>query len=97
MMLVVGMIAHGHGDLRYTQYGLDIFLHDLNYTVGSLAKLLQDLKLPPKYSSQELFGGSGSSPLFRVILQGAEICKSSLPPTSKVAIVATPIPPIFNI
>jgi len=49
---VTGMIAHGHGDVRYAHYGLDIFLHDSNYTVGSFAKLLRDLELPPKYSSR---------------------------------------------
>jgi len=37
---VTRMIAHGHGDVRYAYYGLDIFLHDSNYTMGSLAKLL---------------------------------------------------------
>ena len=40
LVTVTGMIAHGHGDVRYAHYGLDIFLHDSNYTVGSLAKLL---------------------------------------------------------
>ena len=52
---VTGMIAHGHGDIRYAHYGLDIFLTDSNHTLGSIAKLLRDLELPPKYSSRELF------------------------------------------
>ena len=34
------MIAHGHGNVHYAHYGLDILLHDSNYTVGSFAKLL---------------------------------------------------------
>ena len=75
---VTGMIAHGHGDVKYAHYGLDLFAHDANYTVGSFAKLLRDLELPPKYSSRELFNGSGSAPLFRAVLQGADICKSLL-------------------
>ena len=43
---VTGMIAHGHGDIRYAHYGLDIFPTDSNHTVGSIVKLLRDLKLP---------------------------------------------------
>ena len=48
---VTGMIAHGHGDVRYAHYGLDMFAHDSNYTISSMAKLLRDLELPPKSSS----------------------------------------------
>jgi hypothetical protein len=94
---VTGMIAHGHGDVRYAHYGLDIFLHDSNYTVGSFAKLLRDVELPPKYSSRELFTGSGSAPLFRAVLQGSDICTSSLRPAPEVAIPTTPLPPILNV
>jgi hypothetical protein len=47
-VLVTSMLVHGHGDVRYAHYGLDIFAHDVNYTVGSFAKLLQDLERPPK-------------------------------------------------
>ena len=76
---VTGMIAHGHGDIRYAHYGLDIFPTDSNHTVGSIAKLLRDLELPPKYSSRELFSRSSSTPLFTALLVGAEMCTSSLP------------------
>ena len=37
---VTRMLAHGHGDVRYAHYGLDLYPHDANYTVGSFAKLL---------------------------------------------------------
>jgi hypothetical protein len=50
-VLVIGMLVHGHGDVRYAHYGLDIFAHDSNYTVGSFAELLRDLERPPKSSS----------------------------------------------
>ena len=50
---VTGLIAHGHGDMRYAHYGLDIFPHDSNYTIRSMAKLLRDLEGPPKSSSRE--------------------------------------------
>ena len=33
---VTGMIAHGHADVRYAHYGLDVFAHDSNYTIGSI-------------------------------------------------------------
>ena len=52
---VAKMIVHGHGNVRYIRYGLDIFPSDSNHTMGSIAKLLRDLELPPKHSSCELF------------------------------------------
>jgi hypothetical protein len=47
-MSFTNILAHGHGDVRYAHYGLDNFVHDSNYTIGSFAKLLQDLEMPPK-------------------------------------------------
>jgi hypothetical protein len=47
LVAMIGMIAHGHGDLRYAHYGLDIYPSDSNHTVGSIAKLLRDLESPP--------------------------------------------------
>jgi hypothetical protein len=43
LVVVTGMIAHGHGDLQYAYYGLDIYLSNSNHTVSSIAKLLRDL------------------------------------------------------
>jgi hypothetical protein len=74
---VTGMIAHGYGDVRYAHYGLDIYLSDSNHTVGSIAKLLRDLESPPVYSTQQLFVGGGSSPLFQALLTGADMCEGS--------------------
>ena len=96
-MSVTDMIAHGHGDVRYAHYGLDIFSHDSNYTIGSMAKLLRDLEKPPKSSSHELFVGSGSTALFCSILKGVEMCKASLPPQPKTVVPATPLPPTLNV
>ena len=45
------MIAHGHVDVKYAHYGLDFYLGDTNHTIGSFAKLLQDLERPPTLSS----------------------------------------------
>jgi hypothetical protein len=39
-VLVPGMLTHGHGDVWYALYSLDLFVHDSNYIVGSFAKLL---------------------------------------------------------
>ena len=94
---VTGMIAHGHGDIRYAHYGLDIFPTDSNHTVGSIAKLLRDLELPPKYSSRELFFGSGSAPLFTALLAGAEMCTSSLATQDAEEVQAKPLPPVLNL
>ena len=94
---MTGMIAHGHGDVRYAHYGLDIFPHDSNYTIRSMAKLLRDLEGPPKSSSRELFVGSGSTALFRGILKGAEMCEASLAPQPKALVPATTLPPILNV
>jgi hypothetical protein len=36
LVLVIGMLAHGHKHVRYAYYALDLFAHDSNYTIGSL-------------------------------------------------------------
>ena len=43
LVAVTGMIAHGHGDIRYAHYGLHTFPTDSNHTIGSIAKLLRFL------------------------------------------------------
>ena len=93
---VMGMIAHGHGNIRYAHYGLDIFPTDSKHIVGSIAKLLRDLELLPKYSSRELFSGS-SAPLFTALLAGAEMCTSSLPPQDAEEVPAKPLPLVLNL
>ena len=39
-LFVTNMLVHGHGDLEYVHYGLDLYPFDANYIVGSIAKLL---------------------------------------------------------
>jgi transposase len=94
---MTGMIVHGHADVRYAHYGLDVFAHDSNYIVGSVAKLLQDLELEPKSSSRELFKNSKSTNLFKVVLEGASMCDASLPPWPNTLIPAMRLPPILNV
>ena len=91
------MIARSHGDLRYAHYGLDIFPSDSSHTVGSIAKLLRDLELPPKHSFCELFLGSRTAPLFSALLAGAEMCTSSLPPQVAEEVPAKPLLPMLNL
>ena len=92
---VTEMIVHGHGDVRYAHYGLDLFPHDSNYIIGFVAKLLQDLELPPKSSSQELFMNSKSTNLFKVVLKGVNICNALLPEVLSNLVPAEPLPPIL--
>jgi hypothetical protein len=37
---LMGMITHGHGDERYTQYFNKLWPNNLNFTIGSLLWLL---------------------------------------------------------
>ena len=96
-VLVTGMLAHGHGDVCYAHYGLDIFAHDANYTVGSFAKLLRGLERPPKSTSHRLFDGSRSSPLFQAVLSGVEMCETTLLSLSGIPCATTLLPPILNV
>ena len=95
-VVVTGMLAHGHGDVRYAHYGLDIFAHDANYTVGSFARL-RNLERPTKSSTRCLFEGSRSSPLFEAVLSRAQMCEAALPPSSRAPSTGTPLPPILNV
>ena len=91
------MLVHGHSDVRYAHYGLDLYPHDANYIVGSFAKLLCDLELPPKSSSRALFQNARSSLLYEALLHGAKACESSLPPPLEHQLSGTPLPPILNV
>ena len=93
---VTGMIAHGHGDVRYAHYGLDIFPTNSNHTIGSIAKLLRDLEEPPRNSSRKLFSEEDTqSPLTKAVLQGSESCLDSLLPLPEVLVPAQSLPPVL--
>ena len=97
LVSVTDILAHGHNDGWYAHYGLEVFAHDSNYIVESLAKLLRDLERPPKSSSQQLFEDSRSIPLFQVVLDGAKMCETSLSPLAKTPIQSTLLLPILNV
>ena len=44
---VASMIAHGHGDVKFAHYALDLYPADSNHKIGSFARLLRDLEKPP--------------------------------------------------
>jgi hypothetical protein len=94
---VTRMIAHGHDDVRYAHYGLDIYPSDSNHTIGSIAKLLRDLESPPMYSTRQMFVGGGSSSLFQALLTRAAMCEGLLPPPLGSPVEAAALPPILNI
>ena len=93
---VTGMIAHGHGDVRYAHYGVGIFPTDSNHTIGSIARLLRDLEEAPKNSSRTLFSiERNQSTLTKALLNGAEACLDSLLPPPAELLLAKPLPPIL--
>ena len=94
---VTSIFVHGHVDQRYAHYGLDLYSHDANYMVGSFAKVLRDLEVPPKSSSCELFLESNSHPLYSALLHGAEMCMDLLGPPPDIPIPTKPSPPILNV
>jgi hypothetical protein len=96
-LAVTGILAHGHVDQRYAHYGLDIFSHDANYTVGSFAKLLRDLEAPPKSSSRQLFTETPSHSLYAALLYGSEVCMDPLGPIPEILVPAKPLPPVLNV
>jgi hypothetical protein len=91
---VTGMTAHGHGDVWYAQYSLDIYPSDSNHNIGSIAKLLRDLESPPVYSTWQLFVGGSSSPLFQAFLY---MCEGSFLPPAADPVMAALLPPILNV
>ena len=95
---ITGMIAHGHGDVRYAHYGLDIYPMNPNHTIGSIAKLLRDLEGVPRSASRSLFTEEGEqSTLTKALLKGAEICRESLLPTVEGPEGAKQLPPILTL
>ena len=73
------MIAHGHGDVKFDHYALDLYPTDSNHTIGSFTRFLRDLEKPPAYSSRLLFENTGSTPLYEAVLDGKDVCLHSLP------------------
>ena len=58
---MTSMIAHGHRDVKFAHFSLDLYLGDSYHTIDSVAKLLYDLKLPLASSLGVLFKNLGPS------------------------------------
>jgi hypothetical protein len=95
--IISGMIAHGHVDVKYAHYGLDFYPGDANHTVGSFAKLLRDLESPPTSSSRALFVGGGTTPIYEAVLEGKEVCLSSLQEPPEQLVIAKALPPTLHV
>ena len=94
---ITRMISHVHGEVRYAHYGVDIFPMDSNHIAGLIAKLLRNLKLPPKHSLWELFSRSESTLLFAALLARHGMCTSSLLPQVAEHVATKPLPPVLNL
>ena len=88
------MIAHGHGDVKFAHYALDLYPADSNHTIGLFARLLRDLEKPPAYSSGLLFENTGSTPLYEAVLDGKDVCLHSLPEPPNEPVIAKKLPPL---
>ena len=72
-VVLVGMIAHGHGDAKLAHYAIDLYLENLRHTIGLFAKLLHDLQKPLAYSSRLFFENAGLTPSFEAVLIGKKM------------------------
>jgi hypothetical protein len=97
LVSVTGMIAHGHGDIRYAHYGLDLYPANSNHIVGSLAKVLRDLEDVLKFVSRQVFLDTHASPLFDALLEGERMCNSSLLPSQSSYVVPRSLPPVLHL
>jgi hypothetical protein len=91
------MIAHGHGDVKFAHYALDLYPADSNHTIGSFARLLRDLEKPPAYSSGLLFENTGSTPLYEAVMDGKDVCLHSLPEPPSEPVIAKKLPPTLRV
>ena len=94
---IAEMIAHGHDNVKYAHYALDLYLADSNHAIGSFAKFLLDLEKPPSYSSRLLFENSGSTPLYEAVLDGKNVCLHSLPEPPNKDVIAMNLPPTLRV
>jgi hypothetical protein len=72
---MTSMIVHGHGDIWYVHYDLDMYPSNSNNSVDTLAEVLRDLEDVPKFASRQIFPNTHVSPLCNALLEGSNICK----------------------
>jgi len=75
---------------------MGIFPTDSNYTIGSIAKLLHDLEVPPKNSLCMLFSLEDNQSTFtKVLLDGSKTFLNSLLPPPQEPLLVELLPPIL--
>ena len=89
------MIAHGHGDIKFAHYALNLYLADSNHMIGSFARFSRDLEKTPSCSSRLLFGYTGSTPLYETVSDGKDVCLHSLPEPRSEPVLAMKLPPHY--
>jgi hypothetical protein len=65
---LIGMIVHGHGDEVFDQYSNELWLNDLNFTIGCLLCLLQIMEKELVFESQRLFDHELQNELFEQLM-----------------------------
>ena len=76
---VTGMVTHGHGDGAYAHYLIDLWPRDLNFTISSLARLMQWLKKQFVRLSGDLFLHPSSNLFSEIFMWGKSRCMNILP------------------
>ena len=92
---IAGMIAHGHSDVNYAHYVLDMYPSDANFTITSIMKLLCQLEVQPVCSSRDIPISSIGDPLHDALVVGVEKCSRVLPLPPPDNIPATGLPPLL--
>jgi hypothetical protein len=91
------LIAHGHGDIKFAHYAFDLNPTDSNHTIESFARLLYDLEKLPSYPYRLLFEITGSTPLYKAVLDGKNVCLHSLPEPPSEPVISMKLPPTLRI
>jgi hypothetical protein len=76
-VVLVGMIARGHGDVKFAHYALDLYMKNSNHIIRSFARFLRDLKKLHAYSLKLTFENLGSTPLYEAALDRKGKCLNS--------------------
>ena len=53
------MIAHGHDNVQFAHYALDLYPANFNHTIKSFARLSRDLEKTSAYLSRMLLENTG--------------------------------------
>lgn len=80
-------------NVEYVYYGLNYYNGDANHIQESFAKLLQDLEYTTNIFFSCFIRGSGTTPLYEVVLYGKEVFLTSLEECSQQLVPGKVLPP----